>query len=236
MPFRLSTDIREEDCMIIATQGDEAFIPDVQTRLKKFNLPPDPISDAHIKNWLSHPERCTVIKAVSIKTNEIMGSICWAHRGYIPRDPQPEKTEGRFTEESDGRNKTKIQQLEDLSDSHFQQFMTDIMPEGAKCWFVVGLTVAPKYQGMGVGRALLQWGTSRAENDGVFAWVHSSEMAWKAYKACGFDIVRELRLDLDEYAECQAVGHGPEEGGKWGIYTFRYMVYAPERAVGFPRD
>jgi hypothetical protein len=44
--------------------------------------------------------------------------------------------------------------------------------------------------------------------------------------------VRELKLDLDEYAEGGAVGHGPMEGGKWGIYIFRYMVYAQERALG----
>ena len=163
-----------------------------------------------------------------------MGSICWAHRGYVPRPPQPEGTEGRFTENSpsDESKRTKIQQLEDLTDSHFRQFMTDIMPERTKCWYIGGLTVAPQYQGMGVGRALMEWGTSRAEKDGVFAWVHSSDMAWQAYQACGFEIVRELRLDLDEYAEDGAVGCGPEEGGKWGIYTFRYMVYAPERALG----
>jgi hypothetical protein len=79
---------------------------------------------------------------------------------------------------------------------------------------------------------LTESGTSRAERDGVFALVHSSAMAWMASQACGFEIVRELKLDLDEYAEGGAVGHGPMEGGKWGIYIFRYMVYASERALG----
>lgn len=232
-PFTLSTDISQDDCMVMAAQAHEAFLPDIQTRLKNINMPPSPISDTHIRNWLSHTETCSVIKAVSRETSEIMGSICWVHRGYIPRDPQPERTAGRFTEISEGSNKTKIQQLEDLTDSHFEQFMTDIMPEGTKCWFIAGLVVAPQYQGMGVGRALVEWGTSRAEKDGVFAWVHSSEMAWKAYEAYCFTVVRELRLDLDKYAEDQAVGHGPEKGGKWGTYTFKYMVYAPERAIGF---
>ena len=52
------------------------------------------------------------------------------------------------------------------------------------------------------------------------------------YQACGFEVVRELRLVLDDYAEGEAVGKGPEEGGKWGIYVFRYMVYKPERCLG----
>jgi GNAT superfamily N-acetyltransferase len=229
--FTLSEDIRPQDYMVIATIGHDAFLHDVQTNLKKFNLPEEPISDEDIRHRLAHPESCSVIKAVSTGTNEIMGLVCWAHRGYIPREPRPEETRGAFTDKTD-EIQTKIHQLEKLSDGHFVQFMTDIMPEGTKCWFIAGLNVAPKYQGMGVGRALIEWGTSRAEKDGVFAWVHSSAMAWEAYQACGFEIVRELRLDLDEYAEGEAVGQGPLEDGKWGIYIFRYMVYAPERALG----
>jgi hypothetical protein len=46
------------------------------------------------------------------------------------------------------------------------------------------------------------------------------------------EVVRELRLELDEWAEGEAVGRGPGDGGSWGVYTFRYMVYKPERAVG----
>jgi len=219
--------------MPIATIGHSAFIPDVQTRLKTFNLPPTPISDAHVRAWLSSPA-CHVLKAVSTESNEIMGSVCWVTRGYLPRPPAPEKTTGRVTEGSEekGGRKSKIQELEDLTDGHFVRFMSDVMPEGTKCWFIAGLAVAPAWQGMGVGRALMEWGIRRAESDGVFAWVHASEGSWKAYRACGFEVVRELRLDLDEWAEGEAVGRGPEEEGKWGVYTFRYMVYKPERALG----
>jgi cobalamin biosynthesis protein CbiG len=71
--FTLSEDIRPEDCMVIATIGHEAFLPDVQTNLKKFNLPEEPISDEDIRHRLAHPESCSVIKAVSVEANEIMG-------------------------------------------------------------------------------------------------------------------------------------------------------------------
>ena len=189
IPFTLTQDIGPEDCLVIATQGAEAFLPDVQTRLKAFNLPPQPVSDSHVRDWLSSPA-CHVLKAVSVENNEIMGSICWVTRGYVPRLPQLESTKGRLTDKSgEEGTKTKIQQLENLTDSHFAQFMTDIMPEGTKCWFIGGLTVAPQFQGMGVGRALIEWGLRRAEEDGVFAWVHSSEMAWRGIRLVGLRLL-----------------------------------------------
>ena len=228
--FRLSRDITEEDIPIMAAIGHEAFLEDTHTNVKKYLLPKTGVDDSGIRNRLSD-KACNVIKAVHNDTGEIMGFVCWMHRGYLPRPPGPNSTTGRFSEPSeDQQNKTKIQAMEDMESAHFVEFMTDIMPAETKCWIVGGLDVAPKFQRMGVGRALLDWGTSRAEEDKVFAWVHSSDSAWKAYAGCGFDIVRVLRIDLDAYAEGDAVNKGPGEGGKWGVYTIRYMVYKPERA------
>ncbi|KAI0126323.1 putative GNAT family acetyltransferase [Xylariales sp. AK1849] len=228
--FTLSEDITEADIPIMAAIGHESFLEDTHTNIKEYLLPKKGVDDSGIRDWLEARERCHVIKAVSTTTDEIMGYICWVHRGYVPRPPRAEATSGRFTEaSSEVAPKTKIQVMEDMEDQHFTDFMTEIMPDGTKCWFVGGLTVAPKFHRMGVGRALLGWGTSRAEKDGVFAWVHSSDSAWQAYAACGFEVVRVLRTDLDAYAEGDAVAKGPGEGGKWGVYTVRYMAYKPER-------
>ena len=41
-----------------------------------------------------------------------------------------------------------------------------------------------------------------------------------------------MRLELDEWAEDEAVGKGPGDWGSWEVYTFGYMVYKPERVVG----
>ncbi|KAH8897270.1 hypothetical protein GQ53DRAFT_743041 [Thozetella sp. PMI_491] len=237
--FRLVEGISEEDVPIIAGIGHEAFLEDTHTNLKIYLLPEKRgVDESSARELLKPSQVVTVIKAVHNETNEIMGYICWVHRGYVPRKPQPDKPAGRFSElsDADDQKKTRIQVMEDYEDAHFAQFMADIMPEGTKCWFVGGLSVAPKFQRMGVARALLNWGTSRAEKDGVFAWVHSSDSAWKAYAAGGFEIVRVLRTDLDAFAEGDAVLKGPGEGGKWGIYTVRYMVYKPERigATGWP--
>jgi GNAT superfamily N-acetyltransferase len=237
--FSLSENIEEEDIQRMAIIGHDAFEDDSHTNLKKLLSPPqqDEPDTSGIRRWLEARERCHVIKAVHQGTNEIMGFICWAHRGYVPRPPQPEATAGRFSSSSQTEDsRTKVQMMEDMEDGHFVDFMTEIMPEGTKCWYVGGLTVAPQFQRMGVAKALLGWGTSRAERDGVFAWVHSSEGAWKAYAACGFEVVRVLRTDLDAYAEGVAVGKGPGQGGAWGVYTVRYMAYKPERigTAGWP--
>lgn len=234
--FRLSEDISKDDIPTIAALGHNAFLDDSHTNLKQYLVADkaDAIDDSGIREWLEKPERCHVVKAVHAETSEIMGFVCWSHRGYVPRKPQPETTKGRFSDlASDSEQpRSKVQVMEDMEDAHFRDFMTEIMPEGVKCWFVVSLNVAPKFQGMGVGKALLRWGTSRAEKDNVFAWVHSSDSAWKAYAACGFQIVRVLRTDLDRYAEADALGKGPGADGKWGVYTVRYMVYNPERIGG----
>ncbi|KAH8653827.1 hypothetical protein BX600DRAFT_471703 [Xylariales sp. PMI_506] len=231
--FRLSEEINEEDIPIMGAIAHESFLNDTHTNLKKYLLPKQsgPGEDWGVRGWLEAPQFCHVIKAVHTSTGEIMGFVCWVHRGFVPRVVKPDVPAGRFSELSDAEPaaKTRVQIMEDMEDQHFADFMTDIMPEGTKCWFIAGLNVAPKFQRMGVARALLSWGTERAERDGVFAWVHSSESAWQAYAACGFQPVRVLRTDLDAYAEGDAVAKGPGEGGKWGIYTVRYMVYKPER-------
>lgn len=238
-PFHLSEQIQEDDIYKMAALGHDAFLDDSHTNLKKYLVAEKAgvIDDSGIREWLQMPERCKVVKAVHDNTGEIMGFICWAHRGYVPRTNQPEAVKGRFSDSIDEEKKrTKIQIMEDMEDNHFVDFMTDIMPEGTKCWYVVGLSVAAKFQRMGVARALLHFGTSRAEKDNVFAWVHSSQSAWNAYSSCGFQVVRVLRTDLDRYAEGDAIGKGPGNDGKWGVYTVRYMVYRPERigSTGWP--
>lgn len=230
--FTLSEHILPDDLHRMAVIGHEAFLDDTKNNLKKHTVTKEPhgIDTSGIQEWLDTPDRCHVIKAVHNTTHEIMGYICWVHRGYVQRPPQPETINGRITAQTEERHhRSKVQMMEDLEDDHFVTFMSEIMPEGTKCWFVGGLTVAPKFQRMGVAKALLRWGTSRAEHDNVFAWVHSSDAAWPAYAACGFDIVRVLRIDLDNYAEGNAVGMGPSVGGQWGTYTIRYMVYNPHR-------
>ena len=229
--FKLIEDVQEEDYIVMAKLWQDSFLTDAHTNLKVYQASQGPLDDSPIRAWAAS-DNCHLLKAISTSTNEIMGWVCWGHRGYTARKPQPESTsEGVWTSGPAEKERTPIQNLTRLTGDHFKEFMTDIMPEGVKCWYICTLVVAPQYQGMGLGRRMIEWGTSRAEKDGVFAWVHSSNQGWQAYQACGFETVRMLTLNLDEYAAGGALGKGPEPGGKWGDYTFRYMVYKPERAV-----
>ncbi|UNI17414.1 hypothetical protein JDV02_003757 [Purpureocillium takamizusanense] len=119
-----------------------------------------------------------------------------------------------------------IKRLEALTSADMDAWMEEVMPEGTRCTFVVGLSVSPGYQGRGVGSALLGWGTAFCDQKGVFAWVHSSEPAWKMYEKSGFRVIRSLDVDLDEYAPVPPPGEGPD--AKWGHYVFRYMKYFPK--------
>ncbi|KAJ3490522.1 hypothetical protein NLG97_g5763 [Lecanicillium saksenae] len=64
------------------------------------------------------------------------------------------------------------------------------------------------------------------DDNSVFAWVHSSDPAWGMYQKSGFEVIRSLDIDLDEYAPCKPPGEG--EDAKWGHYVFRYMKYFPK--------
>ncbi|KAM0815871.1 hypothetical protein AB5N19_01671 [Seiridium cardinale] len=128
--FRLSEDVTQDDIPTMAAIGHEAFLDDTHTNLKKHLLPEKTgVDDSGIHRWLAARERCHVIKAVHNSTNEIMGFICWAHRGYVPRPPQPEATAGRFSEVPSEDKRSKVQVMEDMEDQHFVDFMTEIMPE-----------------------------------------------------------------------------------------------------------
>jgi GNAT superfamily N-acetyltransferase len=141
------------------------------------------------------------------------------------RETNPEAEEAKRDAEEERKNNP-IQRLIALQDADIKAWMEEVMPEGTRCIFVAGLQVAPKHQRRGVGSALLRFGTNFCDDKGVFAWVHSSESAWKAYEKCGFQVTRSQDCDLDAYAPMPPPGEGPD--AKWGNYVLRYMKYFPK--------
>ena len=140
------------------------------------------------------------------------------------QEAKGDNTTGDSKEESDDPTK----RLENLTGEDVNRWMKELMPPGTKCMFVVSLTVAPEWQGQGIGSAFLKWGAENADKAGVFCWVHSSEAAWTTYAKAGFKVVGALDVDLDEYA----IGPPPRKElevskGKWGHYVFRYMKRLP---------
>jgi hypothetical protein len=202
----------------------------------------------YLANW-----KLVGIKAVENNTKQIMGFSFWAFRGFEPEEiprlggaapkapvpavnsdgsqpstgdsaTKPDEKEKKEQEKKEIPADDLIAQLEALTDADMNSFAEEIMPQGTKCLIVASLSVSPKFQKRGIGSALLKWGTDVVDANGVFAWVHSSEGAWKAYEKSGFKIVRTLDVDLDQYAPLPAPADRYDDG-KWGHYVFRYMVY-----------
>lgn len=145
----------------------------------------------------------------------------------------------------------RIDALEAMTSAHLAAFRESVMPAGTACLYVMAIAVDPAAQGRGVGARLLRWGTARADRAGVFCWVHASEAGAAVFARRGFREVDRLVVDLDRWAagppppsEEKGDGEREKEGneekgarGRWGEYTFRYMVRQPEKCEeGVGRD
>jgi len=235
------------DIPALAKISGDSFIEDRHTQMKGLGKKPYVMEDVALEDIASYlgSEKLVCVKAVDDTTGEPVGWSCWGFRGFepqeIPReDPGPRENrsqtespktatveeEPSVTGEIDDEVDI-IARLTAMTDADMNHWMRVLMPVGARCMYVVSLSVAPAAQSRGVGSALLKWGTDLADRFGVYAWVHSSEAAWRHYSKHGFEIVGTLDVDLDEWAP----GPPPLEEGEgaiWGHYVFRYMKRFPK--------
>lgn len=231
----------EEDIPELTALSALTFETDRHTQLKAAH-PTKPYDHAagtpeSIRHWLSLPQKVEVTKAVDTETGQIVGSVGWVFRGF-DRDPAgvtenpPEPTKQPANSVSSEYAKTgsadldPLEQLGELTDDHFAQFMKRMMPPGTRCMFIAGIQVHPDHQGKGIGRALVRKGTDRADAEGVICWVHSSEAGAGLFPRCGFEVDETLEIDLDEWAGKMDL-KPPAGDEKWGTYTFRYFVRQP---------
>jgi GNAT superfamily N-acetyltransferase len=77
---------------------------------------------------------------------------------------------------------------EDIIERSYPFFDPVWKGERAESWYLEALAVRPDFQGKGVGRALVQWGLRRAEDDGVCASVISAFGKDGFYRKSGFDV------------------------------------------------
>ena len=238
LPFSLQPAI-PNDIPNLAHIAGEAFLSDRHTQMKALGADPynhEQTMTEALSTWIQRPpDRCHLIKAVDDTTQEILGWVCWGFRGFQAQPPAPEASSSdpkgakadkgsepaptASVDEPPPLEETDlIKRLEALTDADMQHWMSQLMPPGTKCMFIISIVVAPAYQGRGVGSALIRYGTKRADDDGVYCWVHASEAGYHPFAKQGFKVVGQLRIDLDEYAPVP-----PPEGGKWGEYIFRYM-------------
>ncbi|KJZ72430.1 hypothetical protein HIM_08233 [Hirsutella minnesotensis 3608] len=239
-----------DDIPNIAQLSADSFQADRQTQMKALGKEPfDMKADSLLRmpNLMRNP-RCVILKAVDSSSGAMVGHCAWGFRGFqVDKQLLPEREGEPPADDSANRPRSTadvepgpdsgddpIKRLEAFTGRDMEAWMADVMPDGVPCMYIVGLSVAPGFQGRGIGSALLRWGTRICDERRVFAWVHSSEPAWRMYEKCGFQTIRSLDIDLDEYAPVPPPDEGP--GAKWGHYVFRYMKYLPKASDSSSRD
>ncbi|KOS22145.1 hypothetical protein ESCO_001441 [Escovopsis weberi] len=209
-----------------------------------------------------HRRRQIWVKAVDEETGEIIGHAGWAFpradEALVPRkgpvddesaakdlrdktgNASQRKNDGPVEHKTGGEKKKReggeedsIDRLKALEDRDMEHWQTNIIPKDKPCMLITGLHVPISHQSRGVGSALLRHGNAIADKLGLTIWVHSSHQAYEAYRKAGFEAVRVLDLDLDEWAPRAPMDHeevmGVKGSGKWGRYIIRYMKREPAK-------
>jgi GNAT superfamily N-acetyltransferase len=180
------------DIPILSQISQEAFSTDTHTRLKELIKGTNHAVEmtSVLSSWLSRPKgKCTVMKAVTSK-GETIGWACWGFSGFeygglnVPQDKeqQPKEVKEVSKEEEEGEEQVKkskemlrIGELGAITSGAMREWSAKLTPPGSKCMILVAIPVLPAYQGKGVGSALIRWGTSIADEEGVYCWVSSSD-------------------------------------------------------------
>lgn len=239
------------DVTTCADIAGHAFSTDRQTQFKAAD-PANPYDHAAgmqggLEYWLGRPPgSMDLTVAVDDATQEIIGWVAWSFRGFGEATRQagesivlnvngvrgnaPPPDPALFDKEKSAR-----EQLDAYTSADLRTFMATLMPPGTRCMYVVSIAVPPDHQGKGVGTALIQEGTNRADVEDTCCWVHASEAGASMFERCGFEEIRRLDLDLDEWNWMGAIRHEDgnsgalteEERSTWGKYVLRYMLRKP---------
>ena len=165
---------------------------------------------------------CAVVKAVSKDSGNILG---WLSCRFRNKDDDLEG-EGAVAG-AEAQNETKKEMngartLRSVLQENFVKFQNDWMANKRYIHFTT-LVVDPAAQGHGTGTALVRWITDKADEDGIYCWLQSSQAAHGIYLKAGFKDVGKLEIDLREFAP-----GGKEGKWGWGTYEFGYMLRLPE--------
>ncbi|KAF9122226.1 hypothetical protein BG015_005622 [Linnemannia schmuckeri] len=241
-----------EDVDAIADISGDCFLTDSHTLLKAVWKGKDfhrEGSRDYVRSLFSNPRIDLLVARKGVDgEDKVIGSIIWAKCGYpVPGATQEEEAARIIKRDSlpktsslvrlapppapvqapEGQPLT-IKELEETTNQTMNHYVQLLMPEGCQCRFVCGMSVAPAYQGQGIGSALLKWGTDLADKDQVYSWVSSSMGGWPAYANAGFVEVGRLELNLDDYAQGIKWDQGDGSEKDWGTYYWPYMRRDPK--------
>ncbi len=169
-----------------------------------------------MKGWIAHP-KVDVLVAKEAQTGRLVGSIAWGRRGFEGDVDLPMDTAAEIQPREGPK---KIGELEEFSNAGMMSWALKLMPEGSRCRYIIFLTVDPAYQGRGVGKQLMQWGTDKADSEGTYCWVSSSMGGVGAFEKHGFRQVGKIEANLDEYSEGESGQPRTVPAMDFGVTTF----------------
>lgn len=226
-----------DDIAAMATLTHNAFLDDTHTLLKshwKGEYDHRDGMKSEFERLMTNPKVDMLV--AKLDSREIVGFINWIKRypdvvptkqdtssaTPVPPPPPPPATSDTLT----------IKELGETTSAAMGHFMSALMPEGARCRIIHSMSVAPEYQGKGIGGALVRWGTDKADEDGVYCLVSSSMDGYHVYEKAGFVEVGRQDLCLDDYAQGVRRKVKNERGEDveqhWGRYIWRWMRRDPK--------
>lgn len=139
------------------------------------------------------------LKCVDLKTGEIVAGARW--RCVKPKDP--EAGERTWEEVDEGFKRSEPY---DESDPELFHALHDLFNENKRSiletrshYVLDTLVTLPNHERRGAGSMLVRWGTERADEAGVEAYLEASPMGAPMYAKHGFEPVKKVALDLRKY-------------------------------------
>ena len=186
-----------------------------------------------LQGQINSPE-WLVMKAIDGESNEIMGFGAWKLCHYKDIEEKSEQhveelCRAKSGAASDGaedvQNKAEFNPPPGLGvylQTHSRKVVRTSMGD-TRYMLLNTLMTEPRYQGRGVGTALVRWGNARADADNVPSFLQGSAFAYKLYLKHGWKIVEQFDVDLREW-----LPHGKRDDMGYGNYSYRYMIRLPK--------
>lgn len=139
------------------------------------------------------------LKCFDVATGEIVAGARW--RCVKPADPNASERTWEEVEESFKRSEPY-----DESDPDLFHALHDLFSENkreilaTRSHYVLDtLVTLPQHERRGAGSMLVRWGTERADEAGVEAYLEASPMGAPMYARHGFEPMKKVALDLTKY-------------------------------------
>lgn len=139
------------------------------------------------------------LKCVDIATGEIVAGARW--RCVKPADPNA--TERTWEEVEEGFKRTEPYEESDPDLFHalhdlFNENKREIL-QNRSHYVLDTLVTLPQHERRGAGSMLVRWGTERADEANVEAYLEASPMGAPMYARHGFEPMKRVALDLTKY-------------------------------------